>query len=107
MRSVVVAGVILWSLAPVGAQNRPGTPQFEAWKACVAARAQHYSKGPDSAEIVVRVALLTCPSERRKLLEEIENDRSMSTAQHYQTLDALAASITNELLVQVLELRAK
>jgi hypothetical protein len=104
MRNVVIAGVILCSFAPLSAQNR-GTPEFEAWKACVAATALRYSKGPDNAEIVVRVALLGCPNERKKLLEEISKDRSMSTSQHYQTLDALAARITNDLLVQVMEAR--
>ena len=67
MRDFLIAASIIFVSVPAIAQNvTVAKTQFEAWKACVTEKAQRYSKGMDSAEVVARAAMLACRSEKTK-----------------------------------------
>jgi hypothetical protein len=69
----VVAAVLL--AEPSGAQQlSPSQRAIAGWLSCVAKAAMRFAQGPDSAEFVIKAALLACPDEKENAMAEIQKE---------------------------------
>ena len=105
-RLPAVAAAFLISL-PVRAQSPAVAElQFKEWKACVMAKAERYSKSPDSAEVSARVALLACKAEATKFLDGMTAER-VDPGQRRSLADGLERRLTDEATMFIMEHRTR
>src|SRR6266540_1403442 len=104
MRDFLIAASIIFVSVPAIAQNvTVAKTQFEAWKACVTEKAQRYSKGMDSAEVVARAAMLACRSEKTKFLDQMVVEKVEIGVRNI-LMDTLEKTLTEDMTVLVMEL---
>jgi hypothetical protein len=105
MRDFLIAASIIFGSVPAIAQNvTVAKTQFEAWKACVTEKAQRYSKGMDSAEVVARAAMLACRSEKTKFLDQMVVEKVEIGVRNI-LMDTLEKTLIEDMTVLVMELR--
>jgi hypothetical protein len=57
---------------PSGAQQTPAQRAVVGWLSCVTRAATRFAQGPDSAEFVIKAALLACPDEKTNAIAEYQ-----------------------------------
>jgi cytochrome c oxidase assembly factor CtaG len=118
MRIVLSSGVMLAltiTAAPMIAAEYHAPafhPAYRDWEACLMGKAIQYSKGPDSVETIVHVALWACKDEKNKftknLYEQTKKDGYGLNANidAKKTADIIQGGMTKDAEVLVLELRS-
>ena len=59
---------------PSGAQQTPAQRAIVGWLSCVTRAATRFAQGPDTAEFVIKAALLACPDEKTNAIAEYQKE---------------------------------
>ena len=104
----LIGGALLIGISAPGMAQTPSVakPQFEAWKACVINKADRYSKSPDSAEVIAKVAVLACKDEEAKFVDQLIAER-VDLRSRDDLDDRLRRMLAEDAAVFVMELRTK
>lgn len=134
MRKIIIIAASLFTLTAAEAQTAAKTPdwwpggtlwvdvttEYEAWRACVAAKAERFSKGPDAANLIVEAAQLACKEARSRLVQRASEKKGQAMEQYKKDhqsdyvwgfesghiADSIESYIGGEALLHVIELRA-
>lgn len=89
------------------------TIEFDAWRACVVAKADSFSKGPDAADLIVRAAQTACDKEKSRLIQQLDKldpkkDRLefIPHSSRSPVVSNAQEAISEEALLRIIEVRA-